>query len=113
MSERSNFLIRCLSGRPGLIALAVVTGLAWHHTVGAATIAGQEDPVVLPMPGLAVPAVSQSDAEGPDMPRSVLAPSCATHDGSACTRLAEICQRLSGDMQPNGDGTQTCLIVLD
>ena len=112
MSKRTNFLFRSLSSRPGMIAMAFLTGLAWHHTVGASPITDAGEPVVLPMAGLATPVSNSGDGDS-GYSSTVLAPSCATHDGSACTRLAEICERLSGDMRANGDGSQTCLIVVE
>lgn len=114
MTDRPNLLIRCLVSRPGLMAMAVVTGLAWQHGVNATPVTGDGEATLLPLTGLALPTTQHAHTDGAaDPSATVLAPSCEPHDGAACTRLAEICQQLSGDMQANGDGSQTCLIVLE
>jgi hypothetical protein len=115
MTQRREFRIRRLGRRAALFAVVVVAAAAWQHRFGqAAPAAADGGGTVLPLAGLAVPQTPATPHEpSTDTGRSVLTPSCSFGQPGACDRLAAICERLEGDMRANGDGTETCVIVID
>jgi hypothetical protein len=112
-TRRHHFLLRCLTGRPGLMALAVLAAMAWHQTVRAASLPGEDGAVTLPLAELAVPQTAQLPYEAGSDGSTVLRPSCTPFAPDACARLAEICTRLDGALESHIDGGQTCVIVLE
>jgi hypothetical protein len=115
MTQRRDFWIRRLGRRAALLAVVAVAAAAWQHRFGQAAPAVDDGRgIMLPLDDLAVPQTPATPGDpATDAGRSVLTPSCSFGQPGACDRLAAICDRLAGDMRANGDGTETCIIVVD